>query len=447
MHTSKLFLYKIHACVLLVLLMLPASLVVPLRAAGPIFVVPGGAGARTGSNWANALDLQAALALATSGDQLWVEQGSYKPTLGSDRTISFKLKSGIALYGGFAGTEQALEQRNFTGHPTILSGDIGTPGFIDDNSYHVVDASSTTSDTIIDGVTITGGNSNLSPTFYAGGGMIAIDSDIVIKNVVFSNNIAHTGGGLVTSGGNPLLAHVTFFQNIAINTNGGGMSTSLGHPIISHARFVGNKAGIGGGLFAYAPRSTENNVTIIQSVFSGNTAESGGAIFNSVGSITLAQVSFGANSAKANQAGAIYSNGGQQVIRNSIFWNNGANPIIDWVGATSDIRNSLVQGGYITGTNILDTDPRFVNVYGADNNAGTLDDDLRLQSPSPAIDAGDDAFLPADVIDDNNNGNTNEPAPFDLSGLPRLVGVHVDLGAYEWQPPRHVIFYVPMAMR
>ena len=84
----------------------------PLRAAGVIYVVPGGAGAQTGVDWANASDLQTALQSAISGDQLWVKAGIYKPTAGSDRSATFQLKSGVAVYGGYAGTEDSLSQRD-----------------------------------------------------------------------------------------------------------------------------------------------------------------------------------------------------------------------------------------------------------------------------------------------------------------------------------------------
>ena len=97
------------------------------------------AGANDGSSWAKAYgDLQNALAAATSGDEVWVAEGAYKPTSGTDRTISFQLVEGVALYGGFAGTEGARDQRDWAAHKTILSGDIGNPGDSSDNSYHVV---------------------------------------------------------------------------------------------------------------------------------------------------------------------------------------------------------------------------------------------------------------------------------------------------------------------
>src|SRR4051794_18860123 len=70
-----------------------------------VYVVPGGAGTHSGMSWANAQNLQAALSAARPGARLWVKAGTYTPTSGTDRGISFVLKTGVAVYGGFAGTE------------------------------------------------------------------------------------------------------------------------------------------------------------------------------------------------------------------------------------------------------------------------------------------------------------------------------------------------------
>lgn len=42
--------------------------------------------------------------------------------------MHFSLNNGVAIYGGFAGTETELEQRNVSANPSILSGDIGVEG-------------------------------------------------------------------------------------------------------------------------------------------------------------------------------------------------------------------------------------------------------------------------------------------------------------------------------
>ncbi len=82
--------------------------------------------ANDGSNWENAFaDLQDALFVAESGDEVWVAVGTYRPDRGmGDRLATFRLVSGVGLYGGFAGWEECREERNWVVNETILSGDL-----------------------------------------------------------------------------------------------------------------------------------------------------------------------------------------------------------------------------------------------------------------------------------------------------------------------------------
>src|SRR5262245_39888750 len=84
-----------------------------------------------GLSWATAYNkLQDALSEANSSatvSEIWVAQGTYYPDEGvgitdNDRSKSFNLKSGLAIYGGFEGNETELDQRSWA--PTILSGEI-----------------------------------------------------------------------------------------------------------------------------------------------------------------------------------------------------------------------------------------------------------------------------------------------------------------------------------
>ena len=130
-------------------------------------------------SWANACTLQTALTSAVSGDEIWVAAGTYKPTTGTDRSATFQLKNGVAIYGGFAGTETARDQRNPVANLTILSGDIDnndsqTPIITDlttvtgntTNSYHVVTGATGAT---LDGFTITAGNANVNDVFVPTG--------------------------------------------------------------------------------------------------------------------------------------------------------------------------------------------------------------------------------------------------------------------------------------
>ena len=82
----------------------------------------------TGSDclsWTTACTLNNALTQAQSGDEVWVAAGTYRPAgAGGDREATFQLKNGVAIYGGFAGTECLRDLRNPAVNVTILSGDL-----------------------------------------------------------------------------------------------------------------------------------------------------------------------------------------------------------------------------------------------------------------------------------------------------------------------------------
>lgn len=114
----------------------------------------------TGETWNTAYhDLQDALAIATYGDEIWVAAGIYLPTTYSpsqdsvDRTASFVIPSGVQLYGGFAGNETSLSERNWELNSSRLSGDING-NFFYGHSFHVITLINTDSTTIIDGFVI-----------------------------------------------------------------------------------------------------------------------------------------------------------------------------------------------------------------------------------------------------------------------------------------------------
>lgn len=75
------------------------------------YVTPSGSG--DCSTWATACSLQTALTGAASGDEIWVQQGTYAPTTGTDRTATFSLKGGVGVYGGFVGNEATRDARNW----------------------------------------------------------------------------------------------------------------------------------------------------------------------------------------------------------------------------------------------------------------------------------------------------------------------------------------------
>ena len=143
---------RIFSILIIILFMLSVTPFQEVRATGPLFAKPVASGSGDCSSWLNACTLQSALGISVSGDVIWAEAGTYKPTSDpADRNATFQLIDGVALYGGFAGTESLLSQRDPAGPASILSGDIDgndtqTPIITDlatvagntTNSYHVV---------------------------------------------------------------------------------------------------------------------------------------------------------------------------------------------------------------------------------------------------------------------------------------------------------------------
>ncbi len=89
-----------------------------------IFVKQNAAGANNGTSWANAFtNLQSALDAVTPGNEIWIAAGNYIPVGATPQQSQFWLLKPAKLYGGFAGNETTLSQRNWELNPTILNGD------------------------------------------------------------------------------------------------------------------------------------------------------------------------------------------------------------------------------------------------------------------------------------------------------------------------------------
>jgi hypothetical protein len=104
--------------------------------------------------------------------------------------------------------------------------------------------------------------------------------------------------------------------------------------------------------------------------------------------------------------------GNQTGIDNSLIAQDSASVVV--------IRSNLFFGntynvGNPPGTPISIADPRYVS-----------DSDFHLRPDSPAIDAGDDDAVPADLLTD-------------LDGAARIQGSHVDIGAFEAPEPSRAV--------
>jgi hypothetical protein len=508
------------------------------RAAGVIYVDADAGGADDGSSWTDAYtDLQDALGAAGSGDEIWVAEGVYTPGSAGVLTATFQLESGVEVYGGFAGSETARDERDWQAHVTVLSGDIDAndvtdaDGVVTDtgdiagaNAYHVVTGSGTDTTAVLDGFTITAGYAeysltpdslgggmfifNGSPTLInlilrgnrarsAGGGMyIGGNSNPTLSDVGFHNNHAYQGGGMRNYGSAPTLIDVTFNENTAA-TGGGGMGNSESDPVLLGVTFSGNTVvsdGDGGGMYSYDSNPTLTDVVFTNNdayrgggmfnendsdpvltnvVFSGNTAGSsgggmssfinsdpaltnvvfsgnhsddlGGGMYGYQSDAALTNVTFSGNTAVTGGGMRNY-NGSYLALYNCVLWGNSATSSGDQIAnltSTPTIYYSLVQGsggsgsGWDTdlgtdGGGNIDADPQFVDPDGADDTVGTLDDNLRLEGDSPAVDAGDNGWLVATSDLDYHVRRVDMPRADTGSGVAPIV----DMGAYE----AHVLY-------
>ncbi|MBI4580395.1 MAG: right-handed parallel beta-helix repeat-containing protein, partial [Planctomycetes bacterium] len=260
-----------------------------------------------GLSWATAFnDIQRALCRAGGSNgavqEIWVSQGTYRPDAGTGRRdVGFILANGIALYGGFVGTEISRDQRDPAAHVTTLSGDIGTAGVATDNSYHVVVGSGTDATAVLDGFTITGGYVDTADfPGNTGGGLLVENGAPTIANCVFVGNYAGQGGGAVGNHqASPTLTNCTFDSNSGGEYAGGAvLNYSLCNPTITGCTFQSNSAVFAGAILnAFTSSPTITGCTFDQNSTTG-VNQNGGAIYN----YTNSSPAIGSCTFTANQA-------------------------------------------------------------------------------------------------------------------------------------------------
>ncbi len=365
-----------------------------------------------------------------------------------------------------------------------------------ENTFHVLVSVGDIGAAALDGVAVTGGHSigasgfltvnGMSVGRSGGAGMYNTGSSPQVTNVIITGNAADgNGGGMFNANAShPSLANVAITGNKAVQ--GGGMfNNSLSNPQLTNVAITGNTAGSGGGIYNFNSSPVLKDATI-----SGNNAEngSGGGMFNSISSFVLSNVTVSGNT--ANTGGGIYNvNGGNPVITNAAITgntastfggamlSNGGNPVLTNVtitkntslsatagqtaglhvitdavlalhnsivwdntkpggtpdnlyappGNTLDINHSLLQGNpdnWTWGTTQTGTDGGGNIITGispfVDENGG----DYRLAAASQAINKGNNT-----LYDDAGGDLVND---LDLAGNPRVQGVSIDIGAYEF---------------
>lgn len=313
-------------------------------------------------------------------------------------------------------------------------------------------------------------NNRINGGGYAmGGGVYTRAAQMTISGYFEGNSVAATlaDGGAVTVGdmaGATRITSATFSQNSAYGGGavatedlvGGGTTATLA---IDRCRFLRNSAVQGGGLMTGITSNVTTTVT--NSLFVSNAASfKGGAVYNYTNA-AFTNCTFASNSA-ATGGGGVESDNAITDLANCIFWSNTAPfaagtqiGINGATGGTTKIDYCDIQGGllglggtsfgsalvYSFTTNIM-ADPKFIDPAGGDLVLGTLDDNFRLGTSSPCVDAGNGALLVTGTRHDLGNAGrrADDPAVLDTGAGPAPV---IDMGAYERLGPFPFAQHIP----
>lgn len=402
-----------------------------------------------GSTWATAfLTLQDALTVdgLSSGDEIWVANGTYKPTSGTSQFATHQLVDGVKVYGGFSGYGQAEEeylyQRDWISYETILSGDIDGDDFLDSENSHAVVTGAGTASTRLDGFTIKMGYADFN--LADGAGMKNMADSPTVANCIFRDNWAYgdDGDGAGMSNdyySSPTVINCIFIDNSAGDDGGALVNKHGSSGTFTNCVFVGNSTqGLNGNSHGGAIFNTNGEDPEIAScpkfyncVIANNTTkhDGGGACNSGEGTdVEYINCTFYGNEADDDGGGMASKSYSDTTVTNCILWgdladaDDNGNGVNDEIYSTDTSSTTVTysdvdEDGYDSGTNISQ-DPSFLStgdLDGPDSRYMTDDDGLSIDWDSPCLDEG------------TNTGVTET----DITGSTRIINGIVDMGAYE----------------
>lgn len=423
------------------------------------FVKEGGTG--DGTSWANASgDLQKMIdELADNNSQnlpgeVWVAAGTYTPIGWLDPsksyTASFRMRDGISVYGGFAGTEQSKTEREKDGnmpwqyknvtelkgasyeHDAIWNSTDYQWNVNSSASRHVVwfapfpynQDNYFKSITTLDGVTILGGNAQgntgTDDFFTDRGGGVYMTRNCYLTNSIIKECHAQTHGGAVYLNGGRVIGSMVF--NSSAESNGGGIYMDNAG-IILQSMVTNCSATNGGGV--YLDRNAPWNgmehpeyLILATSIVTNNTNKANGAVYcNDGGVITQSIIArnytiraVDLTDKNAAQTGGLYINKYGLVI-NSVIWGN-------------DLRGNVTAQTYVK-----DASPEKVRFYnvGVSSFNSSVWNNIFQQNMLPLSD--DNSLTGAD-------GEGHISPNFTTEGMPSMTGVDATLQrpTYFWKP-------------
>jgi predicted outer membrane repeat protein len=348
-----------------------------------------------------------AIAAAVAGDTILVAAGTYAESIDITKGVILKSADGPVT--------------------TIIDGTSVNDAVIDSSSSNRVR---------IDGFKITGGSGKLVGNQRRGGGVYA-SGPVTLNDCDITLNTAAGGGGIyLEDAGASEVTKCTIDLNVANgrgNAQGGsGIHAHKGTPWIDRCAIQANtcKLGASGGGVLF--REVANGSYLVSSLLDRNTGRLGGGIFIRACSPVVINCTLAKNEARDNGGGIFATDNGTVRVRNSILWvNTGSNgTVTDHVtDATTaaghdlpELDYCIVEGGWSgRGGNNMANDPLFQNLA---INAYTL------RAGSPAIDAGNNGYLPTGSFADLARNTRIATSNVDDNPLTSAV----DIGAYEKQP-------------
>ncbi len=279
-----------------------------------LFVSESGAGTMDGSSWSNALDgntvlesgytkLADALQHAKCDDCFWVASGTYLPCGDFDVSKHFVLNQGVSVYGGFAGDETTLEERDLENNLTIFSGELQGDDDETNNTNGIFITVPTTAlwsyNATLDGLSLTKG---YTPTHQGAALLVNESTALTINQCQVHDN---REGGIYNSGKLEITA-----SDLSNNTN----NQELGDYYMIFPM---------DGFIIYPCSGALNNtdhgtVSLNNCTFHSNYCNNNGAIFNS-GIMEINASTFEDNT--SDRFGTIMSPGKMR-IHNTTFNNN-----------------------------------------------------------------------------------------------------------------------------
>lgn len=308
-----------------------------------------------GTSWHEAFKtIQEAVPWAVGSDEIWVKKGVYP--LSSTITLDMKM---IKIYGGFAGGETELGQRDIKNNTTTIDGlNLKRLFYIHYGAPR------------IDGFTLTRGTTGSYLTSNSNGGAILFDQCMdlvpVVINCVFTGNVAEKlGGAIYNASSSPYIINCSFSGNSAWWKGGAIYNAGTSMPFITNCTFTNNHAGgsVGGGDVGHGGAifsEAGNYPTITNSILWGNTSfypedrEIAGSNANNVTFSDVNQDGFAGTNGNIRQDPLLGGSGKLRLLAGSPCIDTGNNGAFPYLPPYDYFGNQRIIDGDSNGTSTVD---------------------------------------------------------------------------------------------